>query len=279
LSPYPQDDIRYEMSIDEEIAMYEAATIDQIRNLHAEYLGNQAGELAVAGNFEPDAVLSAVKNELEGWTTDQPYVRINRPAHPEIPGVTVRIETPDKSNALLYSSQQYALSDMDPEYAALVLGNFILGGGSLSSRLADRVRQQEGLSYGVRSGLSARAKDERVDLTLYAITNPANKDKLMKVIREEVDRLIDEGVTADELEKAKQSYLQAERIARTGDPSLTSLLLQSMFLGRTMKSIAEHEEQIRNATIDDVNSAIRKYIDPDGLVIALAGDFANNPPE
>ncbi|WP_231602837.1 M16 family metallopeptidase [Neorhodopirellula pilleata] len=279
LSPYPKDDIRYVMSIDEEIAMYEEATIDQIRNLHAEYLGNQAGELAVVGNFAPDAVLAAVKSELEGWTTSQPYVRIDRPAHPEIPGATELIETADKSNALLYSSQQYALSDMDPEYAALVLGNFILGGGSLSSRLADRVRQQEGLSYGVRSGLSARPKDDRVDMTLYAITNPANKDKLMKVIREEVDRLIKDGVTADELEKAKQSYLQAERIARTGDPSLNSLLLQSMFLGRTMKAVAEHEEQIQNATIEDVNSAIRKYIDPDGLVTALAGDFKNNPPE
>lgn len=279
LSPYPKDDIRYVKSIDEEIAMYEEATIEQIRNLHAEYIGNQKGELAVVGNFDPEAVLSAVKSQFEGWTTNQPFVRIDRPANPDASGELVMIETPDKSNALLYTSQQYALSDLDPEYAALVLGNFVLGGGSLSSRLADRVRQQEGLSYGVRSGLSARAKDNRVDLTLYAITNPANRDRLMKVIREEIDRLLADGVTADELEKAKQSYLQAERISRTGDPSLNSLLLQSMFLGRTMEAVTLHEEQIQNATLDEVNAAIRKYIDPDKFVTALAGDFANNPSE
>ena len=279
LSPYPKEDIRYAMTLDEEIAMYKEATIEQIRDLHAEYLGNQKGELSVVGNFDSDEVLAAMKTQLEGWKTDQPYVRIDRPAHPEIAGETVLIETPDKSNALLYSSQQYALSDLDPEYAALVLGNYILGGGSLSSRLADRVRQQEGLSYGVRSGLSPRAKDERVDLTLYAITNPGNKDKLLKVIREEIDRLLEDGVTADELEKAKQAYLQAQRISRTGDQSLNSLLMASMFTDRTMESIALHEEHVQAATIDEVNAAIRKYIDPDGLVIAMAGDFVNNPAE
>ncbi|WP_404307634.1 M16 family metallopeptidase [Neorhodopirellula lusitana] len=277
LSPYPKSDIRYVMSIDEEIAMYQEATIEQIRGLHADYIGNQAGELALVGNFDPDHVLAIVKEQLAGWTTDQPYVRIDRPANPDIAGQTVEIETPDKSNALLYSGQQYALSDQDAEYASLVLGNFILGGGSLSSRLADRVRQQEGLSYGVRSGLSARPKDDRVDLTLYAITNPANKDKLMRVIREEIDRILTDGVTADELDKAKQSYLQAARISRTGDSTLASLLLSSMFTGRTLDSVATHEEQIQNASIDDVNAAIRKYIDPDRLVIAIAGDFANNP--
>ncbi|TWU15386.1 Protease 3 precursor [Allorhodopirellula heiligendammensis] len=273
LSPYPKDDIRYVMTIDEEIAMYEAATTEQVRNLHAEYLGNQAGELAVVGNFEPAEIIKSVKTQLEGWTTDQPYVRIDRPAHPDVPGQVVTINTPDKSNALLYSSEQYALSDLDPEYAALTLGNFVLGGGSLSSRLADRVRQQEGLSYGVRSGLSPRPKDDRVDLTLYAITNPDNKDKLMKVIREEVDRLIADGVTPQELEAAKQSYLQAARISRTGDASLASMLLMSMFTDRTMSAVAEQEQQVRDATIDQVNAAIKKYIDPDKLVTAIAGDF------
>ncbi|MCM2371598.1 insulinase family protein [Rhodopirellula sp. ICT_H3.1] len=277
LAPYSKDDIRYEMTIDEEIAMYEEATIEQIRELHADFLGNQAGELSVVGNFEPATVLTAFQSELEGWTTDQPYVRIDRPAHPEIPGQLEILETPDKSNAFMYSSQQYSLSDMDPEYAALTLGNFILGGGSLSSRLADRVRQQEGLSYGVRSGVSPRPKDHRVDMTIYAITNPGNKDKLMNVIREEIDRLINDGVTQDELNAAKQSYLQAARISRTGDPTLASMLLMNMFTNRTLADVAKHEQQIQDATVEDVNAAIRKFIDPDKLVTAIAGDFANLP--
>lgn len=276
LSPYDKDDIRYVMTIDEEIAMYEETTIEQIRQLHAEYLGNQAGELAVVGNFDVEPTLEKFRTVLEGWEASQPFERIVTPAHPQIPGAVVTIQTPDKSNALLYSGQQYKLADSDPEYASLVLGNFILGGGSLSSRLANRVRQQEGLSYGVRSGLTASnfAVDEKVSLTLYAITNPANKDKLLRVIREEVNQILEDGVTEEELEQAKGAYLQAERIGRTGDSKLASMLVKSVFNDRTMAFVADHEAKIQAATVDSVNAALKKYVDLDGLVMAIAGDFA-----
>ncbi len=274
LSPYSRDDIRYVMSVDEEIEMYNSVTIDQLEQLHSQFFSNQAGELSVVGDFDADQVKSLFESELADWDTDQAYVRVDRNPHPEIDGSTTVIETPDKANAFLYSSQQYALADDAPEYASLVLGNFILGGGSLSSRLGDRVRQQEGLSYGVRSGLSARTKDGRVDFTLYAITNPSNKDRLTEVLIEEIKRIRDDGVTEDELEKAKTSYLQAARVRRTADATLAGELLGTMFNDRTMEYHAKHEAQIQAATVESVNEAIRKFIEPDKLVIAVAGDFA-----
>ncbi len=274
LSPYGPDDIRYVQSIDEEIAMYNSVTVDEIKNLHSSFLSNQAGELSVVGDFDAEEVKALVKSELDSWKTEMAYVRVDREPHPEVKGSTDLIETPDKANAFLYSSQQYALMDDQPEYAALTLGNFILGGGSLSSRLGDRVRQQEGLSYGVRSGLTARARDGRVDFTLYAITNPQNQARLSEVLLEEINRIRDEGITQDELEKAKVSYLQAARVRRTTDASLAGELLATMFNDRTMQYHADHERQIEETTVESVNEAIRKYIQPDKLVIAIAGDFA-----
>ena len=109
----------------------------------------------------------------------------------------------------------------------------------------------------MRSGLNARPKDDRLDFTLYAITNPQNKDLLIEVMMEEVKRLRDEGVTADELEKAKTSYLQAARVRRTGDRPLAGRLLSTMFNERTMQYVADHEQQIRDATIENVNAAIK----------------------
>ncbi len=279
LSPYGPDDIRYVRTIEEDIEMYKAVTVDEIRSLHAEFLSNQAGELAVVGDFDPDEVKALLKTQLAEWETSQNYVRVDRDPHPEIDGSLDVIETPDKANAFYYSSQQYTLDDDDPQYAALVLGNFILGGGSLSSRLGERVRQQEGLSYGVRSGVTARAKDGRVDFTLYAITNPQNKDRLIEVIREELDRIRDEGITTEELEQAKVAYLQALRVRRTSDAALTGELLGTLFNERTMKHYAQHEEQIKAATVKDVNDAVKKFIVPDKLVMAIAGDFAKNQGE
>ena len=274
LSPYPKDDVRYVMSVEEEIDLYSNVTVDEIRALHAGFLSNQAGEVSVVGDFDPEEVKTLLNTELADWKTSQPYVRVEREAHPDIDPSLDIIETPDKANAFFYSGQQYDLKDSDPEYASLVLGNFILGGGSLSSRLGNRVRQQEGLSYGVRSGVSARAKDDRVDFTLYAITNPQNRDKLIAVIREELDKIRKDGITQEELDQAKVAYLQAARVRRSNDSALTSELLSTMFNDRTMAHYAEHDAQIGAATVESVNKAIKKYIDPEKLVMAIAGDFA-----
>ena len=274
LAPYDKDDIRYEKTAEEEIAMYEDVSIDDIRALHANFLSNQKGEVSVVGDFDVDEVKALLNAELADWTTSEPYVRVDRNPHPDIEGTLDVIEAPDKANAFLFSSQQYELDDEDPAYASLVLGNFILGGGSLSSRLGERVRQQEGLSYGVRSGVSARAKDGRVDFTLYAITNPQNRDKLIAVIREELDKIRNAGITQEELEQAKIAYLQASRVRRANDSALTSELLGTMFNNRTMEHYAKHEAQIQEATVESVNAAINKYINPDKLVMAIAGDFA-----
>ncbi len=274
LSPYPTDHVLYVPTVAEEIERYRNVTVNDIRELHADFLGNQAGEISMVGDFDTEEVKALLKSQLQGWSTEQPYVRVDRGPHPEIDGSLDVIETPDKANAFFFSSQQYRLADDNPEYASLVLGNFILGGGSLSSRLGNRVRQQEGLSYGVRSGVSARARDNRVDFTLYAITNPQNKDRLINVLREELIRIRDEGITEAELNEAKMAYLQAERVKRSSDGALTSELLGTIFNERTMKYHADHEDQIRDATVDSVNAAIRKYIDPERLVMAIAGDFA-----
>lgn len=274
LSPYGKDDIRYVMTIDEEIELYSNVKAEEIRKLHAEILSNQAIEISAVGDFDAEELKAMLKTQLADWDSPIKYVRVDRDPHPEITGTTDLIETPDKANAFYYSQQQYSLSDNSPEYASLVLGNFILGGGSLSSRLGNRVRQQEGLSYGVRSGISARAKDNRVDFTLYAITNPQNKDRLVQVMREELDLIRSEGVTEQELTEAKTAYLQAARVRRSKDGELAGELLGTMFLDRTMQHHADHEQQIKEATVDSVNSAINKYIDPERLVVAIAGDFA-----
>ncbi|MGV3485314.1 MAG: M16 family metallopeptidase, partial [Planctomycetaceae bacterium] len=273
LSPYGKDDVRYVPTFEEELEMYRGVTIEQIRELHREFIGASVGEVAIVGSFDADSVKKQLTDQLSDWKSKQPYTRIDRPANTDVPGSVERIHTPDKSNAMLYSGQQFVLDDEDPAFAALEIGNFILGGGTLSSRLGDRVRQQDGLSYGIRSGVTARHRDSRTDYTLYAITNPANIDRLMAAINEELVKLREGGVTEDELTKAKDAYLQGEKVHRAEDGSLAGQLLASMFNRRTLKFTAEYENRVRELTVAQVNDAIKKYILPDRLVTAVGGDF------
>ena len=279
LSPYPSGHVLAVQSIEEEISMYRDVSIDEIAELHASFIGNQAGEITAVGQFDVEGLKSLLKNQLEELSAGQQYVRVDRPANPDVAGSIEAIETPDKENAVYRASLQINLKDSDPEFAALELGNFILGGGSLSSRLGNRVRQQEGLSYGIASYTLARAKDNRVDFIVSAITNPGKKDRLIEVISEELVRIREEGITETELTEAKAAYLQAARVRRSDDSALNQELLASLFNERTLQHVADHERNIANATVENVNLAIKKYLDPGKLVVSIAGDFAKSKNE
>src|SRR5690606_24019208 len=88
------------------------------------------------------------------------------------------IETPDKANAMFVAGFPIAIQDTDPDYPSMVLGNFMLGGGLLNSRLATRIRVKDGLSYGVGSQFSAHPLDKSGSFLAYAIYAPENVEKL-----------------------------------------------------------------------------------------------------
>jgi zinc protease len=275
LSPYPRGDARYVASIAEEIEDVKKVTLADIREVYSQLIGGSVGELVAVGDFDPAMIKNQVERLVQDWRSAIPFERVASPANTMIDGQEKIIETPDKANSVFYASQQYAMRDDDPKYPALSIGNYILGAGALSSRLGDRVRQKEGLSYGVSSGLSSHPIDQRTSLTIFAITNPANRDKLVAVIREEIDKLLDGGITQEELDKAKKGYLESLQVARSNDQSLVQALSGSLFAKRTMAHDEKFEAQVAALKVEDVNDAVRQYIVPDRLVIATAGDFAN----
>lgn len=273
-APFPADDIRYVPTLEEELERTKDVTIEQVREFYEQFVSAQAGELAVVGDFDPEVVFEKMTPALEGWVSDIPYQRISRTALTGITGRTLEIETPDKANAVYFASEQFAISDAHADYAELTLANFVLGGGSLSSRLGTRVRQQEGLSYGVASLLSGSAQDERTEFSVYAISNPENKEKLTSVIEEVLVNFAKHGITEQELSAAKEGYLQQQAVGRNDDRRIALLLVATLFNDRTMQFYIDQEAEIANAPLDEVNEIIKKYIDPERLVISLAGDFA-----
>ncbi len=272
LSPYPKDDVRYAPSVEEEIARFQAVTFDDVKTLYRDFVGAQSGELTVVGDFDPTEVTPIITEMLADWKAAKPYARIERPGKP-----TTRAKhsvlTPDKANATYIAGQMLPLRNDDPDYPALVIGNYILGGGSLSSRLGDRVRQKEGLSYGVGSMLNADALDKRASFMVFAIFNPTNRDKVESVIQEELDLLLKQGISEEELAKAKQGYLQERRVSRTADRMLTAMLGDGLYHGRTMAYYADLEKKVEALTAAQVTAALRKHIDLKKLVVVTAGDF------
>jgi len=273
LNPYSKDDIRYVPTIEESIKRLQAATHAQVVPLYRDYLGSQAGELAIVGDFDANACLPILKETLTGWTGTKSYARISAPLVGELSGSQHKINTPDKANATYTAGLVFPLRDDDADYPALIMANYILGSGTLSSRLGTRVRQKEGLTYGITSSLSASSFDQRAGLTITAICNPQNIGRLEKAVQEELDRLLRDGVTQDELDKARTGYLQSQKVGRSSDTALAGILSNLSYEHRTMAFSAELEKKIETLTPDQVLAAWRKHIDPKKLVIVTAGDF------
>ncbi len=273
VSPYDKDDVRYVPTVEEDVERTKSITHEQLKSLFENYLGAQAGEAAVVGDFDAEQCQAALAGIFADWTAREKYGRLPKQNFPNVKGGLEEILTPDKANAMYFGGLAFAMDDSDPDYPALLAGNYVLGAGALSSRLGDRVRQKEGLSYGVGSHIFAEALDERASLTLFAIYNPTNKDKVVAAISEEVDRLVKDGVTADELARAKSGYVQEQQVQRTNDAALASILADTLFADRTMAHQAKLEQAFEALSPDEVLAAVQKYIDPKRLSTVVAGDF------
>jgi len=273
LSPYDKDDLRYVPTPEENIARVEAMTLDQIKGIYETQVGATKGELAVVGDFDPEATLAKVKAILSGWESKVPIRRIERKSPGDRAGAKEDILTPDKANATYLAGLAFALKESDPDYPALRLGNFILGGGTLSSRLGDRIRQKEGLSYGAVSQFSANAQDPVANLTISVNTNPVNIERVDVAAVEELERFVKEGPSLAELADAKKAYLESQKVGRTTDPAIAGQIVSHLYLGRTFAYEAEQEKKIDALTPDDIRAAFQKHVDPKRLVIIRAGDF------
>jgi zinc protease len=229
--------------------------------------------LAVVGDFDPEAVKRVIQEILVNWKAEVPFQRIARPAKTDVPGSRKEILTPDKENAVYVAGEMFPLTDTDPDYPALEIANFLFGGGTLSSRLGNRVRQKEGLSYGVRSQFQADGLDKSARFSMFVICNPTNMSKVDKAIAEELDKLLKEGVQETELAEARESLLKQRQVQRANDMMLAGTLTEELFLGRTFEYDADLEKKIAALKPQDVNAAIRKHFSPEKLVIIHAGDF------
>src|SRR5262249_35032687 len=146
--PHPKSDPRYATSPEESIELAKAVTLEDVKGFYRDFYGASAGEIALVGDFDPAEVKGLLKDLFGGWKNAKPYARLVE-KYEDRPVLRDSIETPDKESAVFLAGLRMDMRDDSPDYPALVLGGFMTGGGFLNSRLATRLRQKDGLSYGV----------------------------------------------------------------------------------------------------------------------------------
>ncbi|HET9795433.1 MAG TPA: pitrilysin family protein [Thermoanaerobaculia bacterium] len=274
LSDFPKGDVRYVETPQEEKADVQAIKLDDAKKFYDRFYGASHAQIAIVGDFDPAAVMPVLEEGLGSWTSTEPFERVPHPFQ-DIAPEDKSFETPDKANAFFVAGENLRVRDDDPDYPALLLGNYIFGGGFLNSRLATRIRQKEGLSYGVGSSLTASALDESGSFLEYAIYAPQNAAKLRAAVEEEMQRLMKDGFTAEEVKDARSGYLQARQVSRAQDPELARRLSGYLFLHRTMEYDAKLDAKIAALTPAEILAALKRHLDPSKITYVRAGDFAN----
>jgi zinc protease len=267
---YPPGDPRYYVPLKQRIDEVGKTSLESVKKYYADFYGTARGEISIVGDFDEKEAEALLKQLFAGWASKAPYARVE---YRDIKPARLLIDTPDKENANFRARLDFALRDDEPDAPALLIANEILGGGSgLSNRLMVRVRQKEGLSYEVGSGVSLGSRERYSTFSINGLSAPQNVNRAEQAVREELDRALKDGFTAAEVDDAKKGLLQSRTLNRSQDPVVASGWVSNLDLGRTYAFSKQFEERLRAVTPEQVNAAFRKYIDPSRMTFVIAGD-------
>ena len=163
----------------------------------------------------------------------------------------------------------------EPDYPAVDMANEMLGGGAfLSSRIPERLREVEGMSYGAGSFISGNGIDKTGDWGVYAFFNPLYKDKLDNALKEEIQKAMNKGFTKEEFDASLKSWLQQRQTMLGTDEFLVTQLREYLDQNKTFKTYSDYEDKVKALDVAKVNAAMKKYFNLQKFVLIYAGDFA-----
>jgi zinc protease len=270
-NPYGAGHPRHVPTVGEWESQLRAVDVSALRRLHARLVGATDAQFAAVGSFDPVAVSKAVEAGLSQWRSEVTPVRLPNPLVPVSPTRMV-LQTPDKQNAILAFRLPLAIQELDPDHAPLLVANYIVG-GSENSRLWTRVREKEGLSYGLNTQLSFDPFERSSLFSGVAAFAPENRERVERAFREELHRSMQEPFTTEEIQRAIDGLLSARRLIRAQDDWLAGTLVHNTWLGRSMAVSQQLDLAIGQVTADAAAAAWRRHIRPESVVWAVAGDF------
>ncbi|MEO6836913.1 MAG: pitrilysin family protein [Ginsengibacter sp.] len=270
---YPKGHPLYAASTDEKLESLSRVNLEDLKKYYNDFFGANNSLSVFVGGIDKSLVTEFLKNTFGNWNSKAAYTEVV-PEYFEIKSTTENIETPDKTNAVLAGNINLQLSQKDPDYPAVMMANELLGGGTfMGSRISQRLREKEGMSYGAGSYMDIEYKDKKGTWGLYAIFNPHVRNRLDSALNEEIDRAMSKGFTQDELNNSIKSLLQSRQTLLGMDDYLTFQISDYLKDGRDMDEFTDFENKTKALKLDAVNTALKKYFDKSKLVLVYAGDF------
>ncbi len=272
-SLYPKSHPFYAATTAEKLANLPAVSLDNLKQFYKDFYNGNNAVVSFVGSLDKAVIKDFMTTTFNNWTAPMAYKRIET-TYFDVKSNTKVIQINDKTNAVASGKMNLNISQNHPDYPAVDMANEMLGGGAfLSSRIPQRLREAEGMSYGAGSYVSANAYDNTGTWGLYAYFNPLFKDKLDNALREEIQKALDKGFTKAEFDSNLASWKQQRQTSLGMDNFLAYQMRDYLAQDKTLAAYSNYEEKVQKLDVTKVNAALKKYFDPSKLILIYAGDF------
>ena len=252
----------------EYLADLSAVTLDDVKAFHAANYGPAGMVLVAVGDVDAGVIDRALNLAFAGWTGGHPTL-----AAPKIVRSGERLEKipmPAKASVSVLIGEASGLKYSDPDRIALAVATEGFGGGYFSARLMSIVRAREGLTYGIYAGLRYDNFSDGL-WAIQATFAPELLDKGLASTKRELRRFADTGLTAAELENFKGAIVGSYKLALATSGGLAQQLLVTVQRGLPLDYIDRYPQLVQGLTLEQVNGAVKKYLDPARMVTVTAG--------
>jgi zinc protease len=254
------------------IDIVEGLTRDQLVRLHAERFAPNGLTAVIVGDVDAGRVKEVAERVFGGG---------RKPAPPPIPLPTVNPATARRRVVIPMMNKAQAdvaygvvaITRRDPAYYAYWLMNNAFGQYAIGGRLGDSIRERQGMAYYVSSSLDANIAEG--PLVIRAGVSPANVDRAVDSIDEEVARLVNEGLTPQELDESRRYLVGSIPRALETNAAIANFLQTEEFFGLGLDYDVRLPSLLKAVTLEDANAAARRALDPARATVVIAGPYAD----
>ncbi len=239
---------------------------DDLVRFHAAHYSARRAVISMIGAVTRERAAAIAEELTRGLPTG-----VDSPPLAPLPGAPARaerrIEHPASQSHVLVG--QRGIARGDPDFFALTVGNYVLGGGGFVSRLYGEVREKRGLVYSVSSYFSPQIQPGLFVIGLQ--TRKDQADQALGVVREVLERFVREGPTAEELAAAKSNLIGGFALRIDSNGKILAQLSAIGFYGLSLDWLERWTDRVAAVTLEDVRAAFQRHIRPEAMVTVVVG--------
>jgi zinc protease len=270
---YPKNNPNYSLNVEDNISNIKIATLDEVKAFHKKYFGTTSMRLVIVGDTDGANLNASLKKSFKNWNGGvSENLKFEEASKSSAKTEVVTI--PEKPSAELFIGQFTGLKRADADYIPFYIANYTLGAG-FAGRLMQTVRDNDGLTYSISSGIGGNIQTGGYWF-VNASFNPGLFQKGLDATMVQVDKWVKNGITAEELENKKTNLIGSFKVGMSTTNGMARTILSFIERGLEPNYIDQYPKDIQKATLQQVNDAIKKYIQLDKIIIIKSGSLDQN---